>query len=246
MTSSSRPAETPSTASVSASPAASSASPSAGVAERPLRRDAERNRQRILAAARDLFAERGLDVTLDDIAHHADLGVGTVYRRFASREHLVEALFEDRIDQIATYAEDAAAQADAWEGLVAFLTVSSQALACDRGLREVLVSSTYGRDRVARARERIIPVVAGLIARARADGHLRADIEPSDLPLIQVMIGAVAEYSQIVQPELWRRYLTLLLDGLQPRRDSPTPLPQPALDDLAVDEAMRTWRTQRG
>ncbi|HEX7609109.1 MAG TPA: helix-turn-helix domain-containing protein, partial [Solirubrobacteraceae bacterium] len=60
--------------------------------ERPLRRDAERNRQRVLAAARELFAERGLDVTLDDIARGAGVGVGTVYRRFPDKEQLIDAL----------------------------------------------------------------------------------------------------------------------------------------------------------
>jgi AcrR family transcriptional regulator len=213
--------------------------------DRPLRRDAERNRQRILVAARELFAHRGLEVTLDDIAHHADLGVGTVYRRFPSREHLVEALFEEEIDQMATCVDDAAGQADSWQALVDFLAFTTEAAATDRGLREIMVSSTYGRDRIARARERLVPVVSRLIARAQADGHLRADIEPTDMALVQVMIGAVAEYSQQVRPDLWRRYLTILLDGLRPHRDRATPLPQPALDEPALDEAMRSWRPCR-
>jgi len=69
--------------------------------ERPLRADAERNRQRILTAAAEVFAERGLDVSLDDIAKHAGLGVGTVYRRFPTEGKLVEALFEDHVDTLA-------------------------------------------------------------------------------------------------------------------------------------------------
>ncbi|MGF7235448.1 MAG: TetR/AcrR family transcriptional regulator [Frankia sp.] len=249
-TSSLAPSASSSTASSAASSPASSAASSPAssaasspAAERPLRRDAARNRQRILAAARELFAQRGLEVTLDDIAHHADLGVGTVYRRFSNREHLVEALFEERIDQLVAYAEQAARHTDAWQGLVEFLTVSSEALTSDRGLHEVMVSSTYGRGRVARARERIIPLIASLVARARADGQLRADVAPSDIALIQVMIGAVAEYSQTTQPHLWRRYLTVLLDGLRPHRDTATPLPEPALDEPGLDEAMRSWRT---
>ncbi|HEY1318923.1 MAG TPA: helix-turn-helix domain-containing protein, partial [Streptosporangiaceae bacterium] len=65
-------------------------------AVRPLRRDAERNRQRILKAAAEVFNERGLDVSLDEIARHAGVGVGTVYRRFRTKEELIEALFMDR------------------------------------------------------------------------------------------------------------------------------------------------------
>ncbi len=212
-------------------------------AERPLRRDAERNRQRILTVARELFAERGLEVTLDDIADHADLGVGTVYRRFANREQLVGALFEERIDQIVTYAEQAARQADPWLGLVGFLTVTSEAFAGDRGLHEIMVGSNYGRDRAAQARERIGPLVVDLLARARATGQLRADVEPNDIAMIQVMIGAVVEYSQGIRPDLWRRYITVILDGLRAFRDDATPLPEPALDESGIDEAMRRWRT---
>jgi AcrR family transcriptional regulator len=229
----------------SGSAAASAAGTSSAVAHRPLRRDAERNRQRILTAARELFAERGLEVTLDDIARHAELGVGTVYRRFPGREHLVEALFEQEIDKIATYAEEAAGQADAWQGLVDFLTYTAEALSIDRGLQEIMVSTAYGRDRVARARERLIPIIARLVARARDDGQLRDDIVPADVAVIQLMLGAAAEYSQHVQPQLWRRYFAILLDGLRPHRDLPTPLPEPALDETALDEAMRTWRSAR-
>src|SRR5580704_15876982 len=74
---------------------------------RPLRRDAERNRQRILKAASEVFNERGLEVSLDEIARYAGVGVGTVYRRFRTKEELVEALFVDRIDSVAAIAEQA-------------------------------------------------------------------------------------------------------------------------------------------
>src|SRR3954451_8548625 len=88
---------------------------------RPLRKDAERNRQRILDAARELFAERGLQATLDDVAHRAGVGVGTVYRRFPDKEQLIDALFESRLDQMAALAEDGLTDADSWRGLVTFL-----------------------------------------------------------------------------------------------------------------------------
>src|ERR1700760_4581841 len=89
--------------------------------ERPLRRDAELNRQRILAAARDAFAEQGLSVTLDEIAHRAGVGVGTVYRRFADKEVLIEALFEDQINAFVAMSEECLSFDDAWAGLLAFL-----------------------------------------------------------------------------------------------------------------------------
>ena len=88
---------------------------------RPLRRDAERNRQRILQAASEVFTERGLDVSLDEVARYAGVGVGTVYRRFRTKEDLVEALFVDRIEEVAALAEEAARAADPWSGLACFM-----------------------------------------------------------------------------------------------------------------------------
>src|SRR5215468_12724774 len=88
---------------------------------RPLRRDAERNRQRILKAAAEVFNERGLDVSLDEIARHAGVGVGTVYRRFRTKEELIEALFMDRLDSITAIGEEAFASPDPWSGLVFFM-----------------------------------------------------------------------------------------------------------------------------
>src|SRR6266851_723708 len=90
--------------------------------ERPtLRRDAELNRRRIIAAAREVFRERGLAATLDDVARHAGVGVGTVYRRFANKEELVDALFDDMIDTVAALAQEAVADPDAWRGLTTSL-----------------------------------------------------------------------------------------------------------------------------
>ena len=211
-------------------------------ASRPLRRDAERNRLRILDAAREVFAARGVDVTLDDIAHHADLGVGTVYRRFPSREHLVEALFDAQLDRLVLLAEQAGRDPDPWTGLTAFFEGTAELLAADRGLQDVLFSRAYGRERVARARERIIPAVDTLIARCRRTGAVRADLEGADVSLLHFMIASLMEYTEHVQPELWRRYLTLLLDGLRPP-GTPLPVAAPDADALALIAAQ--WRPPR-
>ncbi len=115
---------------------------------RPLRRDAERNRQRILKAAAEVFDERGLEVSLDEVARHAGVGVGTVYRRFPTKEELMEALFMERIDSIAALAEAAGDAADPWSGLVSFIEQVAEMLAGDLGLRQMLMFATYGRDTV--------------------------------------------------------------------------------------------------
>ena len=90
-------------------------------ADRPLRRDAERNRQRILEAAREAFAHDGLSVTLDEIGRRAGVGVGTVYRRFPDKDQLIEALFEDRMNEFVALADECLGFEDAWDGLVHFL-----------------------------------------------------------------------------------------------------------------------------
>jgi AcrR family transcriptional regulator len=102
--------------------------------ERPLRRDAERNRERILQAAAELFTERGLDVTLNDIAHHAGVGVGTVYRRFPDKETLIDALFEVRLAQIVALAEAQSRVEDPWEALSGFLERALEMQSADRAL----------------------------------------------------------------------------------------------------------------
>lgn len=213
--------------------------------ERPLRRDAERNRQRILEAARGAFAELGLSVTLDEIARRAGVGVGTVYRRFPDKEQLIEALFEERVGEIVGLAEGGLEVEDPWDGLVQFLERASELHAADRGLKETVLGGTHGRDRVARARARIVPVVTALVERAQADGSLRPDVRATDMPIIQLVLGTVSECTRDVEPEVWRRYLTLICDGLRTRRDAPTPLPAPALEPREVEETMRAWRPSR-
>jgi AcrR family transcriptional regulator len=208
-------------------------------AARPLRRDAERNRQRILRAAGEVFTTRGLQATLDDVARQAGVGVGTVYRRFPDKESLIDALFEARLDRVVTLAQQAAEVPDSWAGLAGFLEGAAAELTRDRGLREIFMFATYGRDRVDLARNRMLPVVTRLVERAQQDGKLRADLRPTDIPLMEFMIGTAAEYAGGVRPGIWRRYLAILLDGLRPSREGTSPLPEEALSPAEMVTAMR-------
>lgn len=211
--------------------------------ERPLRADAERNRRRLLDAARELFAQRGLQVTLDDIAHHAGLGVGTAYRRFASREKLIDALFEERVGDIVALAREALEAEDPWEGLVCFLERSLELQAADRGLKELLLGAVDGRERIARIREQMRPLGSELVRRAQEAGYLRPDFAAPDIPLLQIMLGAVVDASTTVQPELYRRYLALLLDGMRAEGTGPRePLDVPPLDWTNLAGVMSCWR----
>jgi AcrR family transcriptional regulator len=206
-----------------------------GTGERPLRRDAERNRQRILAAAADVFTERGLDATLDEVARAAGVGIGTVYRRFPDKESLVSELFRDRIDMLVTVAEQACAVADPWEGLITFLEFAASAMSGDHGLRQLMMYGTYDRQQVSYARDRMRPVITRLVERAQASGDLRTDFMAPDLKMIAFMLGSIAEYAAPVAPGIWRRYLAMIVDGLRPARDgvSELPVPAPSIADLA-------------
>jgi AcrR family transcriptional regulator len=213
--------------------------------ERPLRRDAERNRQRILDAAQELFTERGLGVTLNDIAHHAEVGVGTVYRRFPDKQQLIDALFDERVGEIVALAEEGLADPDPWEGLAGFLERGLEAQACNRGLKELLHNTSEGSALVESARDRLLPLLGELVERARDAGALRADVEPQDLPLVQMMIGEVIDRTRDVDPDLWRRYLELVLRGLRADPDPTAPLSVDAPDVGQVDRVMRSHPRRR-
>jgi AcrR family transcriptional regulator len=209
---------------------------------RPLRADAERNRRRILDAARDVFAARGLDASLDDIATHAGVGVGTVYRRFPDKDALIDALFEDKIAEVAGVARAALEIEDPWEGFTTFVSRVCALQAADRGFKEAMLGRDRGAERVREARDQIAPIAIRLLRRAQAAGQVRPDLDPYDVPLIHFMVGFIADATRDVAPDYWRRTLVLLLDGIATRRDGPTPLPAPPLDDEQFPTAMSRKR----
>jgi AcrR family transcriptional regulator len=213
--------------------------------ERPLRKDAERNRQRVLAAAREVFAERGLGVSLDDIAKHAGVGVGTVYRRFPDKEQLIDALFEDRVGEILSAARESLEMKDPWQAVARFLERALELQVEDRALKELLLSTSEAHARIDRARERIEPVIVSLLERAQRAGVLRADLAVSDLLLLQHAIGEVADYSRDAAPEVWRRTLVIALDGMRPDRRRTTPMSVPPLDEEQISCSMRDWGSRR-
>jgi AcrR family transcriptional regulator len=212
---------------------------------RPLRRDAERNRQRILAAAAEVFTEHGLEVSLDEVARRAGVGVGTIYRRFADKDELVETLFTDRIDEIAAMARRAGELPDPWTGLVTFLEQWVCLLAGDVGLRQLLMFATYGRDRISYARHSFAPLVGELVDRAKASGQARADLAPTDIPFIVLMLSTAAEYAHYSRPEIWRRYLNLMIDGMCASRPVTRALGVPALVAEEMESTMRQHSSRR-
>jgi AcrR family transcriptional regulator len=210
--------------------------------EKPLRADAARNRERILEAAAEVFATRGLEATLDDIAAHAGLGVGTVYRRFPNRDALVEALFEERLDGVAALAATVLDEPDSWAALRLLLETVGGVVTADQGLFEVLVCRPGGR---AAVRERMLPIVTGVISRAQADGHLRADLAPTDFPMMLRMLAGIADATREVRPDLWRRYLELLLDGLKAERAGVSSFTVAPIEEVDMDRVNHLGRPSR-
>lgn len=207
--------------------------------ERPLRKDAERNRQLILDAALEAFAEDGLEVGFHEIARRAGVGVGTVYRRFATKEELIEALFLDRVDEVVAFAEEALADDDAWHGLETFLVRNLELQSANRGLHQLIFQSAAATPCAARGRERIAPLVMQLVERAQAQGTLRDDVAALDIGTVRQVLGKFMEATIDADPELWRRMLALFLDGLRTRRDGPTPLPGTTPSPEVFEQVLR-------
>ena len=209
--------------------------------ERPLRKDAERNRQRVIAAARDLFATRGLDATLNEVAHHGGVAVGTVYNRFPTREALYEAIFEDSIDEMATWAESALQYEHSGHGFTWFVERICELTATDRGLREILFGKVEAGHRVDAARERLVPKMTKVVERAQNDGYLRPEVSVTDVPIISLLAGKVSEFAGHVDASLWRRYVAIILDGVRDSGQGQR-LPVDALLDDQMELVVSTWQ----
>ena len=187
-----------------------------------MRRDARENRERITRAARAVFAARGLGATLHDIADQAGVGVGTVYRHFPGKDHVVATVFDEEVDRVVGLAERALAHPQPWEGFAQFFLDVAAELTADRGLQEVMLDADGAAESSAQAR--LAPLVDAVIARAQDSGELRADVDASDFPQIARMLCAVGNVARDRQPQLWRRYAMLVLDGLSTRPTAPRPL----------------------
>lgn len=200
---------------------------------RTLRRDAQRNLELVLSAAERVFGERGLDATLEEVAASAGVGVGTVYRRFPSKDALLDAVFERRLDAGADILAECMNRASAWDGLCELLRRSLRMQSDDRGLHEFLYTLEPNQSRFATLRERIAPRLTELVERAKAEGALRNDFRATDVPLLVLMLSRLAHTDRVLGPVMAGRYLELLLKGLAPSAD-PTPIP-PAADEDALD-----------
>ena len=241
------------------SPSSSASPASSATKRRPTGREAGQSPtvpadtlQRVIAAASELFATRGLGTTLADVAGHAGVGVATVYRRFRTKDELIYEVYADRIRAGEELARQAAAELDAWQGFVRFFEQSIGILAGDRGLRD-LTTGGYTRslgwargtkpDRLAQLlgeNHKTMGVhLVELVRRAKQAGELRRDFEATDMMLLSIAVQATITFGGTDHPDLYRRALRYILDGLRPPRPGVTPLPAPALAAADLPQGRR-------
>jgi AcrR family transcriptional regulator len=199
-------------------------------AERPLRRDAAVNRERLLRAAGIVFADQGIEASVEEIARVAGVGMGTLYRRFPTKEALIGALVQDMLESMQMIAEQAASRSDG-SGLEHYLEDASAYQAAHRGCLPRLWNLDGSQDAVQRLRL----TIAGLLADAKAHGLVRDEITSTDVTMVMWSIRGVIETTGGVAPDAWRRHLSLLVAGLRP---AASPLHHKPLTRAQVDQVL--------
>ncbi|HMD94730.1 MAG TPA: helix-turn-helix domain-containing protein [Trebonia sp.] len=210
---------------------------------RRLRADAARNRAAIVAVARELFAEQGLEAPLEAIAARAGVGIATLYRRFPSREKLVAAALTEKVAEYAEAAERALAAGDPWDGFAGFVQRICELQVGDRGLSDLLSMTLSADEQVEQLRRTANDRVVTLIEQAKAEGTLREDFVGEDLVLLLIATAAVMHVTQADAPGAWRRFVALALDAFR-RQDSPG-LPDPPTT-AQMTRAMLRLAAERG
>ena len=190
-------------------------------ASRGLRADAARNRAAIVAVARDVFAEQGLEAPLETIAARAGVGIATLYRRFPTREKLVAAALVEKVGEYAEAARQAMGAADPWDGFAGFVVRICELQAGDRGLSDLLSMTLSADEQVEDLRRAANDLLITVIDRAKAAGALREDFVGEDLVLLLIATAAVMHVTRADAPQAWRRFVALALDAFRSQASPP-------------------------
>ncbi|MEV0253418.1 helix-turn-helix domain-containing protein [Streptomyces sp. NPDC050732] len=206
----------------------------------PLRKDARHNRELLIQAAREIFARRGVDAPLDDVARGAGVGNATLYRHFTGRADLLEAVFRDSLTALLHTARHARDEPDAWQALTSYLDHVFALLAADRGASDIITTGIQGVPTLDTFREDHRRTLDILLRRSRGQGAVRADLTVDELLFLLAALGRAVPAA----PMSWRRHLTILLDGLRPL--AVRPLPAPPLDPGRPDAECTTSALRHG
>ena len=188
-----------------------------------LRADAQRNLVRVLDAAREVFAEQGIDAPVTEIADRAGVGVGTIFRRFPTKDDLVIAVVEQRTEQLIDAADVALESDDPGAALRKFMEIAaamhiSDVCWCDAGDTDL-----FSRDGIRELIDVLVGKLGELLARAQTAGQIRSDLRALDLPVLLMAVAKSGLMLEDAVPGAWKRYLGIVLDGLRPEAARPLP-----------------------
>lgn len=186
-----------------------------GPAAQPLRSDAERNRERITVAARKVFARDGLGASMASVAREAGVGIATMFRRFPTKEELVDAVFIDRMGAYADAVAVALEDPDPWNGFVGYIETACAMQAADSGFADVLTTTFPTAKALERRRNEAYEGMVELINRAKATGRLREDFDSSDLVLLHMANAGVVNATGDAAPDAWRRVVALFIQSFE-------------------------------
>jgi AcrR family transcriptional regulator len=186
------------------------------VATRPMRADARRNRERVLAAAEAVFSELGLRASIEEVARRAGVGVGTVCRHFPTKQALVEAVLEAMYESLVHDAEEALERSEPGEAFRAFFSSLSEFQARHRALAEQMATEINLPPSAQPLRMALRASISELVTRAQNAGAIRADIGPADVSMLFSGVAHATALAGDLQPALRERYVAIILDGLRP------------------------------
>jgi AcrR family transcriptional regulator len=210
---------------------------STAASERTLRADAERNRGRLIDAAREVFAEHGLDASMNEIARRAGVGAATLFRRFPTRDDLITATFADKMTAYADAIDAALEDPDPWHGFCAYVEEVCRMQADDRAFADVLTVTFPTAKGFEAQRDRSARALAELLERAKATGDLRKDFAHQDIPLVLMANAGVVMGTRDAAPDAWRRFVGYLLQAFA--ADAAQPLPEASTPNQMYRAMMR-------
>jgi AcrR family transcriptional regulator len=194
---------------------------------RRLRADAARNRRLLLDAAAAAFAEQGTEVPIAEIAQRAGMGKGTVFRHFPTKEHLIAAIVCDQFDELSAAGTALLDAADPVAALIEFMRLGTELQARDRSACQAAVGAISDDPGIQAAAARLTRTAEAITQRAQRHGGIRDDITGQDVILLLRGAHQAAAPLARTAPELWRRYLAIIIDGLRPTTGNPLPGPAP-------------------
>jgi AcrR family transcriptional regulator len=201
-----------------------------------LRADAQRNLVRVLDAAREVFAEQGIDAPVTEIADRAGVGVGTIFRRFPTKDDLLVAVVEQRTEQLIEAADLALASSDPGAALRRFMETAtamqiSDVCWCEAG------TDIFGREGIRELTDVLVGKIGELLTSAQTAGQVRSDVRALDIPVLLMAVAKSGLMLEEAVPGAWKRYLAIILDGLRP--EAARPLPRRPLSRRQFEAARR-------